>query len=153
MASLKDVVESVLLRRGIDLEDLTQTKAGARTVVRITVDGDGAEGHGLTLDDVAEASQEISRALDEQDVMGSRPYVLEVGTRGVDRPLAKPAHWRRNVGRLVKINLHDGEPVVARIQSVGDDEVHLSGGMTIGFDQMAKAVVQVEMNRDEEKEE
>ena len=153
MASLKDVVESVLVRRGIDLEEIKQTKAGSRTVVRITIDGDGAEGHGLTLDEVAEASQEISRALDDAAVMGERPYVLEVGTRGVGKPLTRPAHWRRNIGRLVTVNRRDGEPVTARIQSVGENEVRLSGDITIGFDQVAKAVVHVEMNRDEEKEE
>ena len=153
MASLKNVVESVLVRRDIDLEEIHQTKAGSRTVVRITIDGDGAEGTGLTLDDVAAASQEISRALDDSGVMGERPYVLEVGTRGVDKPLIKPAHWRRNIGRLVKVTRRDGDPVVARIQWVGEDEVRLSDDITIGFDQVAKAVVQVEMNRDEEKEE
>jgi len=153
MASLKDVVESVLVRRDIDLEEISQTKAGSRTVVRITIDGDGAQGVGLTLDEVAEASKQISQALDDSGVMGERPYVLEVGTRGVDKPLTKPAQWRRNVGRLVKVTRRDGEPVVARIQSVGENDVRLSDDITIGFDQVAKAVVQVEMNRDEEKEE
>ena len=153
MASLKDVVEPVLVRRDIDLEDISQTKAGSRTLVRITIDGDGAEGHGLTLDDVAGASQEISRALDDSNVMGNRPYVLEVGTRGVDKPLTKPAHWRRNIGRLVKITRREGAPVVARIQAVGDNGVRLSDDISIRFDEVAKAVVQVEMNRDEEKEE
>ena len=153
MTSLNDVVESVLVRRDIDLEEIHQTKAGSRTLVRITVDGDGAEGHGLTLDDVAAASQEISRALDDSGVMGERAYVLEVGTRGVDKPLTKPAHWRRNIGRLVKITRRDGDPIVARIQWVGEDEVRLSDDITIAFDQVTKAVVQVEMNRDEDKEE
>jgi len=153
MASLKDVVESALARHDIDLEEIRTTKAGSRTVVRITIDGDGAEGHGLTLDDVAEASQEISRALDDSGVMGERPYVLEVGTRGVEAPLTKPAHWRRNIGRLVKITRRDGEPLVARIQSVGENDVRLSDDIIISFDQVTKAVVQVEMNRDEDKEE
>ena len=153
MASLKDVVESVLVRRDIDLEGISQTKAGSRTLVRITVDGDGTDGHGLTLDDVAQASQEISRALDDSNVMGSRPYVLEVGTRGVEAPLTKPAHWRRNIGRLVKVTRRDGTSAVARILSVGEDGVRLSDDISINFDEVAKAVVQVEMNRDEEKEE
>jgi len=152
MASLKDVVESALARQGIDCEEISQTRAGSRTVLGVTIDGDGAEGHGLTLDDVAEASREISRALDDSNVMGDRPYVLEVGTRGVDKPLTKPAHWRRNIGHLVKIQQHDQAPVMGRIQSVGETGVHLSDGETIDFGQVVKAVVQVEMNRDEEKE-
>jgi len=153
MASLKDVVESVLTRRDIDLEEISQTKAGSRTVVRITIDGDGADGHGLNLDEVAQVSKEISQALDDTNVMGERPYVLEVGTRGVDKPLTKPAQWRRNIGRLVKVSRLDGEPVVARILAVGDNDVRLSDDITISFDHVTKAVVQVEMNRDEDKEE
>jgi len=149
MAALNDLVESVLARRQIELEEITQTKAGSRTVVRITIDGDGAEGRGLTLDEVAEASQEISRALDDTGIMGEKAYYLEVGTRGVDRPLTKPAQYRRNAGRLVKITLAQGEPVVARIESATDDEVRLTTGMTVPFAEISRAVVQVEMKRDE----
>ncbi len=153
MASLDDVVEEVLSRRHLELEGLSQAKAGSRTVLRITVDGDGPEGRGLTLDDVAEASREISQALDDSGAMGEKAYVLEVGTRGVDRPLTKPAQWRRNTGRLVKITGTEGEAVTARILGADDDAVHLSTGQTLPFAQVAKAVVQVEMKREEEKEE
>jgi len=146
---LADVVESVLASRNIDLEQVKQTKAGSRVVVRITVDGDGAEGHGLSLDEVAEASQQISRALDDTGVMGERPYVLEVGTRGVDRPLAKPAHWRRNTGRLVTIERSDAEPLTARIESASDESVRLEGGLTLPYADIKRAIVQVEMNRED----
>ena len=35
--------------------------------------------------------------------MGRTPYVLEVTSPGVDRPLTEPRHWRRNIGRLVTV--------------------------------------------------
>ena len=150
MRSLRDTVESVLVRRELELEEITQTKAGSRSIVRITIDGDGSQGRGLNLDEVAEVSQEISRVLDDTNVMGSTPYVLEVGTPGVDRPLVTPAHWRRNIGRLVTVNRYDQEPLTARILSVSDDEVTLSGDLRVQYSTIKKAVVQVEMNRDEE---
>jgi len=133
----------------IDLEEVRQTKAGSRTVVRITVDGDGGEGHGLSLDEVAEASQQISRALDDTNVMGDKPYVLEVGTRGVDRPLVTPAHWRRNTGRLVKVERSGGDPLTARIESADEQVVHLEGGLTLPYADVKRAIVQVEMNRED----
>ena len=46
--------------------------------------------------------------LDDSDVMGEQPYTLEVTSRGVDRPLTLPRHWRRNADRLVKVTLADG---------------------------------------------
>ena len=83
----------------LDLDDLSLSKAGKRRVLDVTLDGD----EGVDLDEVAAVSRAISQVLDETDVMGSLPYVLEVGTRGVNRPLVKPVHWARNVGRLVVV--------------------------------------------------
>jgi ribosome maturation factor RimP len=37
--------------------------------------------------------------------MGRTPYVLEVTSPGVDRPLTEPRHWRRNIGRLVTVTV------------------------------------------------
>ena len=88
----------------LDVEAVEVTPAGKRRVLRVAVDKDG----GVTLDDVADATREVSRVLDESDVMGEMPYTLEVTSRGVDRPLTLPRHWRRNEDRLVKATLADG---------------------------------------------
>src|SRR3546814_1875458 len=78
---------------GLDVEAVEITPAGKRRVLRVAVDKDG----GVNLDDVAEATREIERVLDEEsDVMGEHPYTLEVTSRGVDRPLTLPRHWRRD---------------------------------------------------------
>ena len=90
---------------GLDVEAVEVTPAGKRRVLRVAVDKDG----GVTLDDVADATREVSRVLDESDVMGEMPYTLEVTSRGVDRPLTLPRHWRRNDDRLVKVTLADGD--------------------------------------------
>ena len=59
---------------------------------------------GVTLDDIAEVSRAVSEVLDaNDDGMGRTPYVLEVTSPGVDRPLTEPRHWRRNIGRLVTV--------------------------------------------------
>jgi len=147
MASVADVISSVVARRGLDCEDVSRVKAGSRVVLRVTIDGDGADGRGLSLDEVAQVSKDLSQALDEVNAMGDQPYVLEVGTRGVDKPLAKPAHWRRNTGRLVKVALPEGEPVTARIVAADDAGADLSNGQRVLFAQVVKAQVQVEMNR------
>ncbi len=152
MASINDVIEGILEQRQIDCEELAQVKAGSRTVLRITVDGDGVSGRGLNLDEVAEVSQAISRALDDSGVMGERPYVLEVGTRGVDRPLTRPAQWRRNCGRLVAITRTTGDKLTARIDDADEETVRLADGLTLPYAEITRAVVQVDMSRDEEEE-
>ena len=96
----------------LDVEAVEMTAAGKRSVLRIAIDGDD----GVTLDDVADATKRISEVLDDSDVMGEQPYTLEVTSRGVDRPLTLPRHWRRNADRLVKVTLIDGDTVTGRIR-------------------------------------
>ena len=85
--------------QGLDLEDVVVTPAGKRRLLRVVVDQDG----GVDLDTVAGVSTAVSATLDESDAMGGAPYVLEVTSPGVDRPLTAPRHWRRNRDRLVKV--------------------------------------------------
>ncbi len=135
-----------LAAQGLDVESVEVTPAGKRRVLRVAVDTDG----GVTLDEVAAATREVSRVLDDSDVMGEQPYTLEVTSRGVDRPLTLPRHWRRNQDRLVKATLDDGSTVEGRILAAGDDAVTLDVDGTqrdIELDRVQKALVQVEFNR------
>jgi ribosome maturation factor RimP len=131
---------------GLDLEAVEVTPAGRRRVLKVAVDKDG----GVTLDDVAEATKEVSGLLDESDVMGEQPYTLEVTSPGVDRPLTLPRHWRRNVGRLVKVTTHDGGTVTGRVVEQDEENVTLDvegSPRVVAYAEVAKAFVQVEFNR------
>jgi ribosome maturation factor RimP len=117
------VIEPVVAAAGYDLEELVVSRAGRRHLVRVAVDGDD-----VSLDAIAEVSRAVSAALDaaeeaEGDLLPGE-YELEVGSRGVDRPLTLPRHWRRNVGRLVKVTAA-GRQVTGRIKAVDDDRVAL----------------------------
>jgi ribosome maturation factor RimP len=114
-ARLAGWIEPVVGAAGYDLEELVVTPAGRRSVV--------------TLDDIAEVSKAVSAVLDENDGdLGRSPYVLEVTSPGVDRPLTEPRHWRRNTGRLVTVSLGPdaGNQVTGRITAVDDDGVTLA---------------------------
>jgi len=142
VASLTEPLQGL----GLDLEAVEITPAGKRRVLRVAVDADG----GVTLDHVADATREVSRVLDDSDVMGDQPYTLEVTSRGVDRPLTLPRHWRRNATRLVRVTLTDGSAVTGRVTSSTDDAVTLDvdgSAREVALDDVAKALVQVEFNR------
>ena len=131
---------------GLDVEAVEITPAGKRRILRVAVDKDG----GVTLDDVADATREVSEVLDDSDVMGEMPYTLEVTSRGVDRPLTLPRHWRRNADRLVKVTLTDGSTVTGRITDSDEERVTLDVDGTarpVILTDVAKALVQVEFNR------
>jgi ribosome maturation factor RimP len=134
-------VEAPLAALGLLVEEVTVTAAGRRSVVRIAVDRDLAELAAddgtsrvapLSLDDVAEATRAVSAALDADPRLGEAPYVLEVSSPGVDRPLTLPRHLRRNVGRLVRLTCADGAVVAGRIRAVDVGEVHLDADPAVG---------------------
>ncbi len=120
------LVAPVVEAAGYDLEELAVTPAGRRSIVRVVVDRD----QGVTLDDIAEVSWAVSEVLDSNDDgMGRTPYVLEVSSPGVDRPLTEPRHWRRNTGRMVAVGVGPAgsvEDVRGRITAVGDTGVTLA---------------------------
>ena len=143
-----ELVSDLIHRQGYDLEDVTVTRAGSRSVVRIMVDGD----RGLELDTVAEFSRQISECLDAATEFGEAPYTLEVTSPGIDRPLSEPRHWRRARGRKVRVELAD-ETLLARVGALGDDVVTLvlpakGGPVTreIPLADIGNAVVQVEFS-------
>jgi ribosome maturation factor RimP len=145
---LADQLVPMLRDLGLDLEALELSPAGRRRVLRVAVDKDG----GVTLDEVAEATRRISRALDSSDVMGEQPYTLEVGSPGVDRPLTLPRHWRRNVGRQVKVTRVDGASVLGRITAADERAATLEvdgAARVVPFADVARARVQVELGRGE----
>jgi ribosome maturation factor RimP len=117
-------IEPVVGGAGYDLEELVITPAGRRSVVRVVVDRD----RGVTLDDIAEVSRAVSEVLDANDDGMGPPYVLEVTSPGVDRPLVQPRHWQRNVSRMVTVTVgpagHTDE-VTGRITAVDDTGVAL----------------------------
>lgn len=146
---LVDALRPAIEGAGLDLEDIEVAPAGRRRLVRVIVDKDG----GVTLDDIADTTRLVSRRLDDDDdLMGEMPYTLEVTSPGTDRPLTAHRHWRRNVGRLVKVTPHEGEPLTGRIVEAGDGFARLDVGGTerdVRYDDVRKARVEVEFNRKE----
>ena len=146
------LLEPVVADAGYDLEDVTVSTAGRRSLVRVTVDADG----GIDLDAVATVSRLVSDALDADAADPSSPralanaYVLEVSSPGVDRPLTEPRHWRRAAGRLVRTEVA-GRPLTGRIAGTDDAGVtlELDGGAqrTLAWDALGPGKVQVEFNR------
>ncbi len=138
-----ELVAPLVEKRGIDLEEVVIKPAGRRSIVQIFIDRDG----GVDLDLVAEVSREISDLLDSTDVLGNLPYTLDVGSMGVDRPLTLPRHFKRNVGRLVEVELSNGSSFVDRILEADEGNIAFSEGKTVKLDDVKQALVQIEFSR------
>src|SRR5580698_4241897 len=122
---IAEVIRPVVHASGMDLESVRVSAAGRRRLLRVVVDSD----RGVSLDDAATVSRELSSALDRLNVMGDFPYTLEVSSPGVDRPLTEPRHWRRATGRLVAVTVTrgdtHGETLTGRIMQADDEGVIL----------------------------
>src|SRR5215467_3736876 len=148
---LAGVIQPAVTSVGMDLESVRTTTAGRRRLLRVVVDSD----HGVSLDDAAIVSREVSAALDATNVMGDVPYTLEVSSPGVDRPLTEPRHWRRAAGRLVRVKTGTAGTVQGRVAAADADGVTMDiNGATRRFahGDLGAGTVQVEFGRAPEAE-
>ncbi|MFT3833693.1 MAG: ribosome maturation factor RimP [Micropruina sp.] len=147
--TISDLVTPVVAPRGLEVDRVEVIAAGNRRVVQIYLDGDGPQGRGPSLDEIADATRAISRVLDDAPALGKRPWTLEVSSRGVSRPLTAARHFRRNTGRLIAASTDDGA-ITGRILGATETEVTLDidgSSRTLPIDSLTRAVVQVELNR------
>lgn len=155
--ALKDqiaqLVTPLVEAAGYFLEDVHLVTPGNQRIVTCIVDGESA----LNLDQVTDASKIISGLLDEAPFMGETPFTLEVTSPGIDRPLTLPRHFAKNVTRLLKVTLNDGNVVTGRIASSTETTVLLevvekkaTKEVAIELSDIKRAVVEIEFNRKDE---
>jgi ribosome maturation factor RimP len=137
---LTGALSPLLAARGLDLVDVEVQ--GAQ--VTVFVDREG----GVGLDELGEATREVSAALDELDPMPGR-YTLSVSSPGLERRLRTPAHFARAVGETVTIRIDSGTSEVRRVTGTlaAADETGCTlagsdvpaGELRIGYDQIERA--------------
>jgi ribosome maturation factor RimP len=127
LARVRALVAPIASDLGLDLYDVEQ-RGGT---LRVTLDTPAGADAGVTLDVLALASRLVSRELDEADPIPGR-YTLEVTSPGVERALRTPAHFQRELGKVVAIRLRD----------VGNEERRLTGTLVAADD--ATATVDVD---------
>jgi ribosome maturation factor RimP len=146
MDQLGSLLRPVVSECGFDLDHVEVRAAGRRRLVRVLIDGDD----GVTLDDVAVVTRAVSQAMNAKQAMGEASYTLEVSSRGIDRPLTLPRHWRRNVGRLVSVVRVDGGTSTGRIlrSDLTSASIDVEDGeQTIDFADVKRAQIQVEFSK------
>lgn len=143
-AEVRALLEPVVADTGLFLEDVT-TSAGKRTVVRVVVDLPDGPG-GVGSDALTDVSRAISAALDTDDVVPGA-YTLEVSTPGISRPLTTERHFRRAVGRLLRMTTTDGK-LTARLTAVEGADLHLEddgAARVVPIAQVSSATVVAEL--------
>ena len=139
LAVITPAIESL----GFYIEDITITSAGKRSMLTVIVDGDTH----LSLDQVTVATKAISEIVENLPTLGNNPFTLEVTSPGLDRPLTKPRHWRKNQDRLIKIVLTDGKEINGRIKDSTESSVTVDEKV-INFVDIKRATLEVEFKKE-----
>ena len=143
---LAGLIQPVVAAAGMDLESVRVVRAGKQRELRVVVDADG----GVTLDDTADLSHEISALLDAVDTMGEGPYSLTVSSPGIERPLTLPKHWRRAARRLVRVKVAGEGTVTGRVVATDDAGVTLDvegARRAFEYGALGPGAIQVEFGR------
>ncbi len=111
-AKLRGLLEPGARALGFELVDVELSGSGRHATLRVYIDGP----HGVSVDDCADVSHQLSAILDVEDPLPGS-YTLEVSSPGLDRPLVTPEDFRRFIGETVKIRLR--EPLMGRKNFTG----------------------------------
>lgn len=119
-ALLEPTVEAM----GYELIEVELRLSPKRSLVRLYIDGSD----GIDLSDCERVSHQASGLLDLEDPLPGA-YTLEVSSPGLDRPLVKVSHFRRFIGKRVKVRT--ALPIEGRrnftgyLVKVGDDSIEV----------------------------
>ena len=141
-ADIAQVISPIIESNGNYLEEVKVANLGKKKLITVIIDSDTH----LNLDQVTVVTRSISDAIENLASLGTTPFTLEVTSPGIDRPLTLSRHWRKNIGKLAKIDLGEGKSIESRISSVTEDSVILESG-EVKFAQIKKATLVIEFKK------
>jgi len=149
---ITEIVTGIIEPLNVALVDIEYKREGRNMVLRLFLEKEA----GITLDDCADVSRQLSDILDVEDFMPEH-YTLEVSSPGICRPLKKVADYERFVGHLVKVKTFDivlddagnkRKTFVGKLTGVENQAItmHLTEGQhaTVPLDKVAKANLEFE---------
>ena len=97
----EELILPILDRMGFELVDVEYVKEGQDFYLRAYIDKPG----GITINDCVDVSREMNELLDQYDYI-SHPYIFEVSSPGLGRPLKKDKDLDRSIGKDVDIHTY-----------------------------------------------
>jgi ribosome maturation factor RimP len=114
-----------------ELAGLTVRRHGKRSFVEVLLDRQDGR---ITLDECGRWNRALSQHLEETDLFAG-PYLVEISSPGVDRPLTMPRHYARALGRKLKVHYQD--PSGALREFTGRLERADENGISLRSDEQA----------------
>mgnify|MGYP001196326388 CR=1 FL=1 len=92
------LIKPVISENSVELVDVEFKKTGKTWILRVFID----KSQGITVDHCQKISQQVEDLIEVHDLI-SVPYILEVSSPGLDRPLKKERDFLRNKGKRIQI--------------------------------------------------
>jgi ribosome maturation factor RimP len=121
------LVEPILLEQGLELVDVEHRREGHGQVLRLLVDRSDGEGN-VDLETLSRLARELSDVLDGEDLVAGS-YNLECSSPGIHRPLRKPEHFERYLGKKVRVRCR--EPLAGQRNFSGTLDAVTAAGVTL----------------------
>lgn len=122
-ARLHALLAPTVAAANLFLEEIKVHFAGSHRTVSVIVDLADDQVGGVGLDAISAISRELADVMDADPIDDGSAYDLEISSPGATRPLTEPRHWRRALGRMVKVNASDRENFMGRVLAVEGDGV------------------------------
>jgi ribosome maturation factor RimP len=126
------IVERVAASSGLEVVEIELRGGGKSRMLRIFIDKPG----GVTHEDCASVSREVSTIFDVEDAMPGGAYTLEVSSPGLDRKLFRAVDFERFRGSRVKLTTK--EPVNGNRHFEGRLEHFAEGRLTLDITEARK---------------
>jgi ribosome maturation factor RimP len=101
--TIRDIAGRVATAHGVEVLEVEMRGGGKARTLRITID----KPEGVTHEDCANVSREVSTILDVEDAVPGAAYTLEVSSPGLDRRLRNAADYERFTGSKVKLQTRE----------------------------------------------
>jgi ribosome maturation factor RimP len=125
---VREIAAQVGASSGVEVVEVDMRGSGNARMLRVFIDKPG----GVTHEDCANISRELSTILDVEDAVPGGSYVLEVSSPGLDRKLSRPADFERFTGSRIKLTtrtpVNGNKHFEGRLQSFHEGRLMLELG-------------------------
>jgi ribosome maturation factor RimP len=130
---IRKIAEEKLIEPGLFVVEVVVSARGTQKVI-VIIDGD----QGVTIDDCATLSRELSKVLDDAPLLNNS-YLLEVSTPGLDQPLKLKRQYSKNIGRKLRVKLKE-TTIEGKLTEVTPEKIMIEQEIAEGKKKEIKAI-------------
>lgn len=123
---VRDFITPIVEKLGYEIVDVEFAKKYNGDNLTVFIDKDG----GIDIDDCETVHNAINEPLDELNPTNDNPYILNVSSPGIDRPIVTDKDYNRNLNEIIEVKLYQAvnrkKNYVGELISFDEDKITLN---------------------------